>query len=373
MKKILVVLLSLTLCNNGLFADNPPHTHLSIIGGGIVGSLETYYAYKDALNNGTKIRITVYEKQLSFYRATEENTSSNTSYNIVPSLTIDEILSVVPRGNQLMEKLSILFSEPGGIRVDDVTGVNDSESSTRFKEAVSAYGSDINHNDRTITLLTLGRKSMELWQQLYDEGDDELKTILIESNFNPCREPVMGDKKILRDGYRVDLIYGIPNALQHVSKMKADYEKLGYAYCAVLSPDDVVAIDPFLADFCRDYSELGPNQVRIWKSDCAALWRPGGCIDTTLFLPKFYDYLYKIIGKDNFELKLGCEVTGVVFDHNSNSLRIVGIEFSDGSKVTQNEQEIDYRYVFCPGEAVGTLHKLGFNEPAYAGFAVPCS
>jgi hypothetical protein len=27
--------------------------------------------------------------------------------------------------------------------------------------------------------------------------------------------------------------------------------------------------------------------------------------------------------------------------------------------------------VFCPGEAVGTLSRLGFNEPAYAGFAGP--
>ena len=27
--------------------------------------------------------------------------------------------------------------------------------------------------------------------------------------------------------------------------------------------------------------------------------------------------------------------------------------------------------MFCPGEAVGTLYKLGFDEPAYAGFAGP--
>jgi hypothetical protein len=26
-------------------------------------------------------------------------------------------------------------------------------------------------------------------------------------------------------------------------------------------------------------------------------------------------------------------------------------------------------YVFCPGESVGTLRKLGFDEPAYALFA----
>lgn len=46
------------------------------------------------------------------------------------------------------------------------------------------YGSDTNHNDCTLSLLMLGKKSMDLWQQMYDEGDLELKSILEASSFN---------------------------------------------------------------------------------------------------------------------------------------------------------------------------------------------
>jgi len=177
-----------------------------------VGALESYYAYKDVQKNGTKLCITIYEKADSFGSSGDGQSSTNTSYNIVPSLTIDEILSVVPRGSELVEKLSILFSQPGGIRVDDVNGVNDSESAINFKNSVAIYGSDKNHDDRTLSLLMLGKRSMDLWQQMYDEGDEELKTILEASNFNPCCEPMSDSKKLLHDGYRIDLIYGIPNA-----------------------------------------------------------------------------------------------------------------------------------------------------------------
>ena len=31
---------------------------VAIVGGGIVGALESYYAYLDALKNGTKVRVT---------------------------------------------------------------------------------------------------------------------------------------------------------------------------------------------------------------------------------------------------------------------------------------------------------------------------
>src|ERR1700722_11037161 len=102
--------------------DTPVSCKTSIVGGGIVGALESYYAYKDVQKNGTKLCITIYEKADSFGSSGDGQSSTNTSYNIVPSLTIDEILSVVPRGSELFEKLSILFSHPGGIRVDDVNG-----------------------------------------------------------------------------------------------------------------------------------------------------------------------------------------------------------------------------------------------------------
>ena len=384
MRKYLCFMLAglLSLCGTiiGVEVDTPVHCKTSIVGGGIVGALESYYAYKDAEKNGLKICVTVYEKGNTFAGSEEGLLSTNTSYNIVPSLTIDEILSVVPRGSELVEKLAVLFSQPGGIRVDDVPGVNDSESAMRFKEAVAIYGSDPSHDDRTLSLLMLGKKSMGLWQQMYDEGDAELKAIMEISNYNPCREPNNPSEKTLHEGYRIDLIYGISNALSRAKNMKADYEKLGYQNCAILSPDEVAAIDPHLIHFCQEHSHLDKNGTRVWKKDSAALWRPGGCIDTTSFLPKFYAYLRRVMGqyRDSsdeiqhcFQLKFGKEVTSVEFDPKSKGSRIIGLGFADGTKIIEKEKEIDHQYVFCPGESVGTLQRLGFNEPAYAAFAGP--
>lgn len=358
--------------------DTPVSSHISIVGGGIVGALESYYAYKDAQKDDKKICIKVYEKGNSFDSSSTGGSSTNTSYNIVPSLAIDEILSVVPRGSELIEKLAVLFSQPGGIRVDDVLGANNSPSAINFKEAVMMYGSDKNHDDRTLSLLMLGKKSMDLWQQMYDEGDAELKSILEASNFNPCHEPRNITNKALHDGYRIDLIYGIQNARQRALNMQADYEKLGYKNCGILSPDEVAAIDPYLADFCRDHSDVDANMNRIWHNDSVALWRPGGCIDTRAFLPKFYAYLKKKMGQykdsndqiqDCFQFQFSKEVIALEFDSDSENLRIIGLKFSEGTYQLDTKTEVDSHYVFCPGESVGTLKKLGFNEPSYAGFA----
>lgn len=335
------------------FAAQDVHK-ISIVGGGIAGALEAYSAFQDAQKNGEKVSITVYDKGDCFKQST-----TNTAFNIVPSLTIDEILSVVPRGNELIEKLAIPFNQPGGIRVDDVPGVNDSESAQKFKEAVVLYGQDKDHDNRTLALLKLGKKSMELWQQMYDEGDAELKAIMETSNFNPCREPKNLSEKKLHDGYRIDLIYGIKDAYSHAETMKASYEKMGYKNCKVLSPEEVSSIDPYLADFCSNHSEEG-----VWMNDAAALWRPGGCIDTHLFLPKLYTYLQKHMG-DDFQLKSGYEAVSINFDPNTSN--VIGLKFANGLEINQREAE----YVFCPGEAVGTLHNFGFHEPAYAGFAGP--
>lgn len=377
-KKMIFLVLSLFSLSTGIYANETsaplPSRKVSIVGGGVIGAFESYYAYQDALRNNSEICITVYEKSESF-----DNAPTNTSYNIVPSLTTDEILSVVPRGNELVKKLAVLFSQPGGIRVDDVAGVNDSAAAQNFIEAVSIYGSDKNHDDRTNTLFMLGKMSMDLWWKMYDQGDAELKGIFESSNFNPCREPKIVSGNVLHDGYRIDLIYGIPNAETRALGMKADYENLGYKNCAILSPAEVAAIDPFLSDFCNDHSEVDATTMqRNWKNDSVALWRPGGCVDMNSFMPKFYNYLKKKMGQytdasgatqDYFNLEFNKEVTGVVYDGDSADLRIAGLEFSDGSVQFDDPQISDSRYIFCPGEAVGTLYKLGFSEPAYARFA----
>lgn len=129
-----------------------------------------------------------------------------------------------------------------------------------------------------------------------------------------------------------------------------------------------------LTDFCMTHSELDDKE-RVWKTDAAALWRPGGCLSANDFLPSFYAYLKKRMGtyinasgqnQDCFRLEFNKEAVGVEFDRDSN---IAGLMFQDGS--SERNQPIECSYIFCPGESVGTLSKFGFDEPAYAGFAGP--
>lgn len=359
---------------NGIFAEENAEVSKQktvIVGSGIIGALESYNVYKDAKKNKKQIQIVIYEKSPAF----EEGAFTNTAYNICPSLTPDEILSVVPRGSELVEKLTYLFSQPGGIRVDDVPGANDSFAAVQFKQAVEVYGQDPNHDDRTLHLLKLGKMSMDLWQTLYDEADEELKSILEQSNFNPCHEPKNQEQNALHDGYRIDLIYEVSNAQSRAQGMQTTYSELGYSRCKLLSPDEVIEIDPSLSSFCMMHSELNDAEERVWKNDAAALWRPGGCISAYDFLPSFYAYLKKIMGKyvdasgqeqDCFRLEFNKEVIGVEFDNDSH---IIALKFQDGS-LDQNDPA-ECNYVFCPGESVGTLKRFGFDEPAYAGFAGP--
>ncbi len=340
-----------------------------IVGSGIIGAMESYNAYVTAIKKNKEIQVVVYEKGSAF----EEGAFTNTAYHICPSLTPDEILSVVPRGSELVEKLDFLFSQPGGIRVDDVPEANDSLAAMQFKQAVEIYGKDPNHEDRTSHLLMLGKMSMDLWQNLYDEADAELKSILDRSNFNPCREPKNKHQNALHDGYRIDLIYEVSNAQDCAQGMQKTYSELGYSQCKLLTPDEVMAIDPSLRYFCMDHSELNDVEDRVWKKDAAALWRPGGCLSAYDFLPSFYAYLKKVMGtyvdalgqiQDRFRLEFNKEVMEVTLNED---LQIVGLKFQDGS-VAQNDPA-ECNYVFCPGESVGTLKRLGFDEPAYAGFA----
>jgi hypothetical protein len=344
---------------------------LIIVGGGIAGGMEAYYAHIDAKidkkkkKNKAPLRITIYEKN--------DSIKATTVSNIVPSLTCDEILSVVPRGPELVKKLEVLFSNPGGIRVADVRGIHDTEVTEYFKQEVQTYSLDeVGHKQRTQDLLALGKMSMDLWKEIYNTADAEFKKILELSNFNPCCEPSNATHKVLHDGYRIDLIYNIPNAEERAANMKQDYETLGYKHCAILTPAEVMAIDPFLTDFCKKHSV-----DNVWNDDTVALWRPGGCLDAQVFLPMLYEYLKKAMGtytneqgqqEDCFQIHYGKKVIGLEFAKNSTGNAVIaGLQFEDGQTIIKDTTRC--HYVFCPGEAVGTLKKLGLSEPAYAGFA----
>lgn len=354
-KKIFSLLFLATFFQQTVFADYNQPQELVIVGGGIAGFMEVYFAHVEAEKNNRSISITIYEKNDSIAQTTVSNN--------VPSLTCDEIISVVPRGQELKRKLEIPFNQPGGIRVDDVPGIDGSQVTEQFKEQVQIYSLDeLGHQERTQHLLALGKMSMDMWQELYDTGDAEFKAILDASNYNPCREPLSTDTRVLHDGYRIDLIYNVPNPQERAEGMIRDYKAVGCNHCAILTPDEVAALDPFLENFCKSNSVDG-----VWNQDTIAVWRPGGCIDTQTFLPKLYAYLKKHRG-DDFQIYYGKKVTSVEFaQDNSGNLVISGLGFEDGQSIIKDGANC--QFVFCPGEAVGTLHNLGFAEPAYAGFA----
>lgn len=389
-----------------------------IVGGGIAGALHAYQAHREALQQGTKARILIFEKNKSLSDTTTLNVvfsltpdeiiaviprsdellkklnvafnepgglnvcginSCTTSANIVPSLTPDEILCVVPRGKDLVDKLQCSFNAPGGIRVDDVSNINDSDVAKRFISQVGTYSQDTTgFQDRTKTLLAMGKMSMDLWQKFYDEADAELKNILIASNYNPCREMSQSGSKLLHEGYRIDIIYNVANAAARAEDMIADYQSLGYQNCTLLSPSEVMEIDPFLKEFCEDHSKKNDDGALQWNNDSVALWRPGGCIDTKIFLPKFYDYLKRAMGtyvdnsgktRDRFQILYEKEVKGLEFGQRNGKAIITGLDFGDGFIKKSSNECTHSSYVFCPGESVGTLNRLGLKEPAYAGFA----
>ncbi len=365
----LSLVLGLALTNLVSTAKAKELEEVVIIGGGITGMFHANKALDKARKSGSKIRVTIYEKNNSL--------DETTAANIGPSLTVDEPLAVLPRGKALVEKCTIPFNQPGGIQVLDVPNIADSEATRHFMHEAEIDSHDqVGYEKRTKAFLTWGQEqAMPEWVNL-DAANQKLHKIMDKSNYFPCREPRTKDRKVLRDGYRIDLIYGVADAVQRAESMKADYEGLGYKHCALLSPVEVMAIDPYLTDFCKSHATADKDGKLQWKSDSVALWRPGGCIDAKTFLPLFCDYLKEEMGTfvdeknkthNCFNIVYGKEVSGVILEEKNNKTSIKGLQFKDGSQVKHATKNCVY--AFCPGEAVGTLKKLGFKEPAYAAFA----
>ncbi|MBP6870286.1 hypothetical protein KBC04_05360 [Candidatus Babeliales bacterium] len=345
--------------------------HLIIVGSGIAAAVESLCAYVDSVVHNTLLKITILEKSSSI--------DQSPATQIAPSLTADEIVSVVPRGAALIEKSQILFSEPNGIRVDDVPGIHGSAVTQRFQEQAEVYSlDDVGHQQRSQDLLLLGKMSMDMWQQLYINADDELQAIFKASNFNPCYESQFGGDRNLHQGYRIDLIFNIADAAVRAEGMKADYTKLGYEQCAILTPAQVTVLDPSLAQFCKDHSTIHVDGFAQWNNDSVALWRPGGCLDASVFIPRLYEYLQKKMGifVDEFGVECNCfqihcsaDVTGVEFGLNDDGQSILkGLQINHDQMLYPSSQDA-VTYLFCPGQSVGTLHSFGFSEPAYSGFA----
>lgn len=358
------------LVQNSLHADK----HVVIVGSGIIGAMEALLAYQDAIKNNVDLKISILEKDAGL---------QSTAMNIAPSLTCDELASVVPTGSKLVEKLKVPFYEHGGILVTDVEGL-DSQIAHNFITSVQDYSKDSKASDLlTQDILELGKMSMDLWQSLYDQADAELKEIFHKSNFNACRHPHYVDQKMLHDGYRIDLIYNEYDAQAKALGMIDDYQKLGYDQCCILTPQEVLTLDPSLSDFCYSFSQKDSNDQLVWKTTAVAVWRPGGCLFVKVFIPLLYEYLTAKMGTfvdafgkemNRFQIYFSSNVTGVVMQTDDQLItKIAGlyIENKDHQDnfqlLTMQDEEVVY--VFAPGESVGTLKNLGFCEPDYAGFA----
>ncbi len=349
---------------NSLHADK----HVVIVGSGIIGAVEALFAYQDAVENNIDLKISILEKDADL---------QSTAMNIAPSLTCDELASVVPTGSELVAKLKIPFYEQGGILVTDVAGLNN-QVADNFIESVQNYSKNPEASSLlTQDILELGKMSMDLWQSLYDHADAELKEIFHKSNFNACRHPKNVDQKTVHDGYRIDLMYNIANAQTKAFNMMHDYQKLGYNQCCILTPQEVLHLDPSLSDFCYAYSEKDQNDQLVWKNTAVALWRPGGCLFAKSFIPLLYEYLAKKMGtfvddfgkkQNRFQIYFSSKVVGVHLQSDyQNKVKIVALCLDNQQFFTVHDEEVEY--IFAPGEAVGTLKSLGFCEPDYAGFA----
>lgn len=346
-------------------SKNFPDKEINIVGAGIIAYLASYLISKSSLEKGQKIKINIFEKNHSI--------NDTTVMHLVPSLTPDEMLAVIPPVDELLKDLQISFKEDHGIRVDDVPDIHKSKSTAEFLNQVridSALGNidHLRHSQKI--LLDIGRRSMELWDEIYNEGDDEFKQIMIEANYNPCRR-VRPDESKLHNGYRIDLIFKIKNAEEKAFFMAKNYRKIGFPNARVLTPKEVLKIDPFLKDFVLSNSV----DHETWNDDASALWRPGGCINTATLLPKLHQYLSKKLGSfvddkgqnhNYFQVNYGCEVKSVEISDN----KITALNFVHQNENKRSENILDdAQYLFCPGEAVGTLKRLGFEQPADAGFA----
>lgn len=371
-KKVFLVILLAIANLQVIFAQESLNIDRSvtIIGGGIVGLFEAYHEYLDARAKGEEVQIVVLEKNATLLETP--------GYNLVPSLTPDEIMAVVPRGSQLVTCLEEKFNEGRGIRVDDVEGIDPTtEVIRRFISSVEAYGKNEEaHQERTKTLLTLGKYSMELWHDFYETADDELKEILRSSSYNPCLEVASHENK-LHKGYRIDLIFDDPEAVSKAQSMKSSYHDLGYYSSRLLSPEEVVLIDPELKDFVYENSFLDDSGALCWTEGATALWRPGGSINSGLFIPKFVAYLEKKLTdngskKHLFEIFYDANVIGVEYEDSDHLTAVKAINSDGDVRLFPGiENEIPKEFIFAPGEGVGTLTKLGFHEPDYALFAGP--
>lgn len=335
---------------------------ISIAGNGIIALMTAYFLFLRAKKEGKPIKITLRGKY---------PVDQTTAAFLAPSLSWNEILSVVPPGKKLLESLEKLFTEfTGGIRLekDNLILIRAKE----FIEAVEACSKDENaHQRRTALLVEFSQFSLALWETIFESADNELKQIFINSNFLPCREPTSSATK-LRDGYRFDVYYETPDLEKKLQQAVDESKTYGYQHVKMLSPEELLQLDPGFKSFCERHSTPDAGK-RKWNNGAGVIFRPGGCIHTPAFLANFAAYLQRQMGtylneagkeKPCFKIKLG-EVTGLSFSAKGN--RVEAFQVNNKSKSIKRHYEHEH-FILSPGENVGTVRRLGLFEPAHARF-----
>ncbi|HXW52774.1 MAG TPA: hypothetical protein VEL47_01585 [Myxococcota bacterium] len=340
----------------GINFSVPIWAHRVIIGGGHIGLMDALLA-----DQAGEDRIDIY---------TKKTVKESTAANIWNSHTHNEIVSVIPPSNRINELLGIDFDKQG-ISAYDLPGTQKSVSAKKFIDAVKRFGRDLKTqklNDKALE--DMGVKAMSKWKSFNKEAKGPLANLFERSSFNPCGDSEEAAHGEMRKGYRIDLMYGFPDVKATAKKLLEELGEEGakYKYMRELSPDEVASRDPSLKNFVLANS-IDKGGSREWKEGVTAIWRPGGSLDTETFLPGVPSVLQERMG-DRFSMRENHEVTGLSFeqDKRSGEYLITGMEFKDRPGISFRYPEA-IRFDIVPGEAVGTLERLGLFESPYAAFA----
>jgi hypothetical protein len=335
-------------------------------GCGWVALVELNTDLREAEEQGERLRATLYEQNAEF--------GETPAAKVSPSLTIDELIAVLPSNKMFVDGLKEKFDLPGGMRVDDVPGGVDSSPRAQafIARASEASKDEAACRERDEFLLRFGQRSMEEWDDFYKRAEEKENDALVALL-----------KQYYRSGneYRIDVIYGSFTAVQVAEEMVSNYQKMGYAKSAIVSPDEAEKEDPALANFCARYSQQeATSSQRQWLAGAVAVRRPGGCIVPNFF-EAFLEQLnvrmgtYKNeVGKEKpcLRVRYGREVKGVLYSEPDTIKGLSVFDKARGVSYEKSEKPSLYKhtnYVFTPGESVGTLSGLGFKEPASGGFA----
>ncbi|ARB92107.1 FAD-binding oxidoreductase [Legionella longbeachae] len=336
---------------------------VSIAGNGIVALMIAYFAFLKAREEDKAIKISIRGK----YPITQ-----TTAAFLVPSLSWNEILSVVPPGKKFIEALGKFFTEfNGGILLPNADKII--YQAEEFIEAVKSCGEEDIYRKKEL-LIEFSKLSLSLWGFIHETADEELRHILLESNYLACRERSVSEIR-LRDGYRLDIYYDVLNFEEKLDATIKESREAGYQQAQLISPDELIQLDSSFQLFYENYSTTRSDGVRCWNPGAGVILRPGGCINTPVFLSKFVDYLTRVMGtyltedgkeKPCFKAKLG-EVVGLGYSVEKNHVSQFHIADKKATIKKRNYNSNDF--ILCPGESVGTLRRFGLFEPPHARFA----